>query len=901
MFARVFEPETTIAKAGVHVFPSNSVFCSSRLSDPMSEFGRKRDEDSLEEISPFVGIEKGIVLQEARCFNDPQLDVRKCQQVITKLLYLNIQGELFTKNEITEIFFSVTKLFQSKSSNLRRMVYLIIKEICPSSDEVIIVTSSLMKDMNSKVDLYRANAIRVLCCIADAATLGQIERYLKQAIVDRSDAVSSAALVSATHLTHADVDIVRRWSSEIQEAINSTSPEVQFHALGLLYEIRKSDRLSINKLVAQLARTQLRSPLAQCLLIRYGAEVMRDSTEEAAVPLHAFLQSCLRHKSEIVVFESIRAITSQQDLAAHDLVSVVNVLKLLLSSPKPSARFASMRIMNKLAFKFPDLIANCNADIESLISDGNKSIATLAVTTLLKTGGEAIIDRLLSRIHSFMSDIQDDFKMMIVDSVRMTCIRCTHKYRVSLSFLSTYLREEGGFEYKQSIVRAIVQLFSAIPEAKELALSYLSEFIEDCEYTNLSCEVLYLLGEEAPSTNDPGKYLRYIFNRVILENPSTRAAAISAMANIGVHCEVLQDRILVLLRRCLFDADDEVRDRASSSIALFEKTSVRANESLTAGAISAFEQVLLAYCSSETEEPVNLQNVDTDQYEYVERSTCEMTTSDEKTSTPSLPTCSNIASVPDFVNYGDIFKSSVRAELTEDETEYKISCIKHIFDKFIVFEFLCSNTIKEQTLTNVSVKMEPLSHDEFGEALIIPLSMMPFMTYGSTYSIFKRSKGQSLEERFACTLKFTSKEADPLTGLLEEEGYEDEYSIEDIQLHIIDYMRTIRVPDVNTAWNESASFVELGKSNIPVPSESLQSAVAHISSLLGLAPCVGKTVPRNSSSHLLYFTAELPDEERVHIKISLSFELQTGVSVSVACRALQEPVCMQVLDALTCT
>ena len=39
--------------------------------------------------------------------------------------------------EATEVFFAVTKLFQSKDVSLRRMVYLIIKELSPSSDEVI--------------------------------------------------------------------------------------------------------------------------------------------------------------------------------------------------------------------------------------------------------------------------------------------------------------------------------------------------------------------------------------------------------------------------------------------------------------------------------------------------------------------------------------------------------------------------------------------------------------------------------------------------------------------------------------------------------------------------------------------------------------------------------------------
>jgi hypothetical protein len=36
---------------------------------------------SAEDVSPFWGIEKAAVLQEARCFNDSQLDARKCQQV----------------------------------------------------------------------------------------------------------------------------------------------------------------------------------------------------------------------------------------------------------------------------------------------------------------------------------------------------------------------------------------------------------------------------------------------------------------------------------------------------------------------------------------------------------------------------------------------------------------------------------------------------------------------------------------------------------------------------------------------------------------------------------------------------------------------------------------------------
>lgn len=52
---------------------------------------------SAAEYSPFYGIEKGLVLQEAREFNNAHVEPRKCQQIITKLLYLLTQGEHLTK------------------------------------------------------------------------------------------------------------------------------------------------------------------------------------------------------------------------------------------------------------------------------------------------------------------------------------------------------------------------------------------------------------------------------------------------------------------------------------------------------------------------------------------------------------------------------------------------------------------------------------------------------------------------------------------------------------------------------------------------------------------------------------------------------------------------------------
>ena len=68
---------------------------------------------------------------------------------------------------------------------------------------------------------------------------------------------------------------------------------------------------------------------------------------------------------------------------------------------------------------------------------------------------------------------------------------------------------------------------------------------------------------EGPKTQNPAKYIRYVYNRVILETTEVRAAAVTALARFGALCDDLLPNILILLKRCQLDTDDEVRDRAT--------------------------------------------------------------------------------------------------------------------------------------------------------------------------------------------------------------------------------------------------------------------------------------------------------------------------------------------------
>ena len=70
-----------------------------------------------------------------------------CRLLMSKVLYLLVvEGETLTTNEV-----------------------LFIKEVAEktSAEEVIIVVSTLLKDLNSENELFRANSLRVLSRILD--------------------------------------------------------------------------------------------------------------------------------------------------------------------------------------------------------------------------------------------------------------------------------------------------------------------------------------------------------------------------------------------------------------------------------------------------------------------------------------------------------------------------------------------------------------------------------------------------------------------------------------------------------------------------------------------------------------------------------------------------------------
>jgi coatomer protein complex subunit gamma len=161
--------------------------------------------------------------------------------------------------------------------------------------------------------------------------------------------------------------------------------------------------------------------------------------------------------------------------------------------------------------------------------------------------------------------------------------------------------------------------------------------------------------------------------------------------------------------------------------------------------------------------------------------------------------------IPEIAAYGNLLKSSAPVELTESETEYVVSVIKHIFKEAIVLQFDIKNTLDATVLTDVTVASVPADEDESGleEDFIIPAAALQTNEPGVVYVAFKNAAATFAATTFSNTLRFTSKEIDPTTNEPEETGYDDEYQVEDLDLTGADYVLPAYAGSFDNVWEQS--------------------------------------------------------------------------------------------------
>ena len=201
--------------------------------------------------------------------------------------------------------------------------------------------------------------------------------------------------------------------------------------------------------------------------------------------------------------------------------------------------------------------------------------------------------------------------------------------------------------------------------------------------------------------------------------------------------------------------------------------------------------------------------------------------------------------------HGPLLRSSPVVELTESETEYVVNVIKHIFKDHVVLQYEIKNTLADTVLEELSVVATPSEEDEtLEEEFIIPVSKLVTNEPGTVYVSFKKVGDSPYPiTSFTNILKFTSKEIDPTNGEPDENGYEDEYQVEDLELVGSDYVVPAFAGNFDHIWEQTGASGEEA-------SETLQ--LSNTKSIAGKHPLFiscghsNTQMSKQSAHHLIY-------------------------------------------------
>lgn len=230
-----------------------------------------------------------------------------------------------------------------------------------------------------------------------------------------------------------------------------------------------------------------------------------------------------------------------------------------------------------------------------------------------------------------------------------------------------------------------------------------------------------------------------------------------------------------------------------------------------------------------------------------------------------------------------------------------------------------SNTIPDTVLEQVAVVMQPAEESGLTEDFIIPvLSLMSTTSPAIVYASFTRDVPEEYQTAsFQCTLKFVSKELDPSTGEPEEEGYEDEYQLEDTELSAADYI----IPNYVTFSSEwdrmrggvgitetfslpameslKGKFRNVYQNEPPLTILTCAAACDSIVEILNMQPLGGSEDPQSTSVHTLQLSGLVAGGGgKVLVRCRMTYSKAQGVTLELGVRAEKQEAANLIVAAI---
>ncbi|CAM9742963.1 unnamed protein product, partial [Choristocarpus tenellus] len=156
---------------------------------------------------------------------------------------------------------------------------------------------------------------------------------------------------------------------------------------------------------------------------------------------------------------------------------------------------------------------------------------------------------------------------------------------------------------------------------------------------------------------------------------------------------------------------------------------------------------------------------------------------------------------------------------------------------------------------------------------------------GHSYVVLSREMDEAIEPAtFSCELKFQALEVDPSTGEVEgdedDDGYAEEYPLEELQITTADFMAKISLGDFRMGWEHMGTEGEVLE-KFALHFRRLEEAVTGVVDFLGMQACDGTSrVPAGKREHTLHLCGMFVGDVAVLVRAQINMS-NTGCILKV--------------------
>lgn len=284
---------------------------------------------------------------------------------------------------------------------------------------------------------------------------------------------------------------------------------------------------------------------------------------------HTYLEQSLgKHQPESVIIEAARGIIETPIFKNTLLNTAIDAMKIILPRDRKVFKYAVLKTLDRAASVNPNINAlDFFLELERIIDDSsnNASLKAQAFSIYLKISKSLSATRLEKMFKTFTdqySSFKEEFKKEVIVISRSISRQDPSKLKLYFNFFNNLIKLDASFSTKDELVECIIWFIQHDKELKRNAIFCLADYIEDCEFDKIKTKILSVLGKEGGHIASSSQLIRLIYNRIILENPVVRCAALSALGEIANADPESRVNVLNLIKRSLNDSDHEVRERA---------------------------------------------------------------------------------------------------------------------------------------------------------------------------------------------------------------------------------------------------------------------------------------------------------------------------------------------------